>query len=385
MSNISDSPTFCPAPWTHICLELGGLTRTCTYGRTVLGNSRDQSVEDILKGNVLQDIKQSIANGEWNPNCVYCKDSEQVGGRSERELNLKFVKQSTVDVINADIDYHCVEHASVNWNNLCNLSCTYCGPRNSSGWSKKLNIPIAIDVNKEESAVEYIAGNKNTLHSLLLGGGEPLLQKSVERLLTKLNPSTAISITTNLSVPLENNPVFNTILKSNLQVTWMISFDGIGDKFEYVRDGADWELFKHNISVLQQHNQSVVAHPAYSLYCAFDLKEYYAFCIEQGLPVFWCDLFAPEALDVRQMPKRLRDMAIAEIDHILDLYKERTDLSLDTLTQYRDMCVNGRGANTFIRPVDVLAFHNKIEQQLGKAVTYADLWPNIYSILKEMS
>ena len=105
------------------------------------------------------------------------------------------------------------------------------------------------------------------------------MQKGLEQFLDYLDPNkVSVMITTNLSVNLENNPIYLR-LRTWPMVQWMISFDNSDqDKFEYVRHGASWTQFVNNIQVMKRDKQTVAAHPAYSIYCALDLMEYYDFC-----------------------------------------------------------------------------------------------------------
>jgi hypothetical protein len=156
----------------------------------------------------------------------------------------------------------------------------------------------------------------------------------------------------------------------------MISFDNVEPaKFEYVRLGATWELFKHNIQLLQQDKQQVIAHPAYSIYCAFDLRSYYEFCQANNLPIYWCDLKHPVALDARKLSNNQQTHAQEEIDRILELYgndlENEQRLSLHTLRRYRAQL----GLLSNSPSTDPVQWHQKQEQLLKQQHTFVELWP----------
>jgi len=260
-----------------------------------------------------------------------------------------------------------------------------------------LGIPVAL-ARTQNSNLDFLLSNRKNLKHLMIGGGEPLLQKGIYQLLSNLlhDRKIFVFITTNLSIDLEKNLVFDSIINNpSIETIWMISFDGLGDKFEYVRHGAVWEQFKRNIYTLKKYNQKIVAHPAYSLYSAFDLVKYYDFCDSMDLDVFWCDLFDPIELDIRHAPESIRQLAIENIDAVLEKFKDRKNLSLDTLIEYRKMAQIGiptnkkMPANTILtltdyqRSVNILAFNSRIEQLMSKSKSFEQLWPDVFNKLKE--
>jgi hypothetical protein len=185
-----------------------------------------------------------------------------------------------------------------------------------------------------------------------------------------------VLVTTNLSVDITNNPIYNE-LRTWPGVQWQISFDNVTkDKFEYVRHGATWETFVDNIKIMKQHGQRVVAHPAYSIYCAMDLVEYYEFCIEHQLDLFWCELIHPQHLDVRRYSEPIRQQAIAEIDRVVEKYNQHNNLAIDTLKRYRMTLVDNSYLYEFPE-FNPPQFHEKKEQELKTAHTFVQLWPEL--------
>jgi hypothetical protein len=209
-----------------------------------------------------------------------------------------------------------------------------------------------------------------------LGGGEPLLQKGLVDFLRCLVPARVrVLVTTNLSVDLANNPIYNE-LRTWPKVDWQISFDNANkDKFEYVRDGADWETFVANIRLMKRHNQQVTAHPAYSIYCAFDLIEYYEFCVAEQLDLFWCELIHPWDLDIRRHSEALRQQAIAEIDCVVKQFGHTYNLAVDTLQRYRMTLVDNSYLPDQQYCLQTLKFHHVKEKELNKTNTFEQLWP----------
>lgn len=385
--NTTNSPTFCPAPWTALQLSHNGDVKACSYSPAI-GNSNSNTMDEIVRGPLLKSMRETMQNGQWHKNCHYCKSAEDtaIGGRSERQNMLQWFPAELKKQIDENIDTFRLIDCGINWSNLCNLSCNYCNADTSTTWQTSFSKPFNL-ISLPDDTKNWLVNNSDHLRSIMLGGGEPLLQKRVNDLLLAIKKNVNINITTNLSVNLETNPMFNTILKNkNLSVTWYISFDGIEDKFEYVRDGATWEVFIKNIDILKKHNQTIIAHPAYGLYCALDLEEYIDFCVDNNLFLFFCDIFDPKELDIRYAPKSVRELAIQNIDTVLLKYQGNSTLSLDTLLHYKNMAKNGMhysgvADNDKFRSNKILSFNQYIEHNLNKKKTFAELWPRIQKLL----
>ena len=373
---ITNSPTFCPAPWTTLNIDQAGEVSPCFHCVDMIGNAKKNTIQEIITGPVITGMKQAMARGEWAPGCSWCKRLEETTGSSGRTV--KYTSQDTLAAINSDPDFFKLEHLVVNWSNLCNLACVYCNPETSTAWQSIKKIPINHVKNEHADLIELARTQGHNIQGLSLGGGEPLLQKGLEQFLDYVNPDTVrVMITTNLSMDLENNAIYQR-LKSWPQVEWMISFDNADqDKFEYVRHGASWAQFVKNIQVMKQDNLLIKAHPAYSIYCALDLMQYYDFCDQENIGVFWCELTNPWVLDIRRQPEKLRQLAVREIDRVVEKYQNQIKLNVEVLNRYRATLIdNSYLTNTDFVP-DILTWHTDMESTLKKTTRFADLWPNI--------
>lgn len=373
---ILSSPTFCSAPWTSLNIDQTGRVSPCFHCRSVVGNIKEMSIQEVIHGPALTDMREHMARGEWYPGCSWCKELEETTGVSGRTV--RSASEQTLKAIEQDpVDYFELQHIVVNWSNLCNLACTYCNPQTSTAWQSIKGIPINHVKNEHPDLIELIQTQGHTVKGLALGGGEPLLQKGLVDFLQYLVPAQVqVLVTTNLSVDITNNPIYNE-LRTWPGVQWQISFDNVTkDKFEYVRHGATWETFVANIGIMKQHGQRVVAHPAYSIYCAMDLVEYYEFCIAYQLDLFWCELIHPQALDVRRYSEPVRQRAIAEIDSVVEKYSDHKNLAIDTLERYRMTLVD----NSYLYEIHDFnppRFHETKERELKTSHTFAQLWPEL--------
>ena len=373
---ISQSPTFCPAPWTSLNIDQAGRVSPCFHCVDVVGNVKVNTIQEVITGPVLTDMRQSMSRGEWAPGCAWCKRLEETTGVSGRTV--RTAAAETIAAIDADPDFFKLEHLVVNWSNLCNLACVYCNPETSTAWQSIKKIPINHIKNEHADLIELARTQGHNIQGLSLGGGEPLLQRGLEKFLDYIDASkVSVMVTTNLSVDLERNAIYQR-LRTWPNVSWMISFDNANkDKFEYVRHGASWTQFVDNIQVMKQDGQKVQAHPAYSIYCALDLMEYYDFCAEQQLHIFWCELTNPWHLDMRRQSAGLRQLAVEEIDRVVAKYQEQPQLSTDVLQRYRATLTNNSYLSNQDFVLSVLKWHRDTELTLKKTVKFVGLWPNL--------
>ena len=379
---ISNSPTFCPAPWTSLNIDQAGEVSPCFHCVDMIGNIKKNTIQEVITGSVVTGMKQAMARGEWAPGCAWCKRLEETTGVSGRTV--RTASAETMAAIDADSDFFKLEHLVVNWSNLCNLACVYCNPETSTAWQSIKKIPINHVKNEHEDLIELARTQGHNIQGLSLGGGEPLLQRGLEKFLDYIDASkVSVMVTTNLSVDLERNPIYQR-LKTWPTVSWMISFDNANkEKFEYVRHGALWEQFTNNIQIMKRDKQKVQAHPAYSIYCALDLIEYYDFCADQQLDIFWCELTHPLDLDIRRQSQNLRQLAIEEIDRVVIKYQDQPHLSTDVLERYRVTLIDNSYLTNQDFVPDLVNWHTNIETTLKKPTRFADLWPNIVKELYE--
>jgi len=379
---ITASPTFCPAPWTSLNIDQSGHVSPCFHCVEMVGNNKKDTIQDIICGPTLTSMRETMARGEWHSGCSWCKSLEETTGSSGRTV--RHTDQSTLTEIDNDLDFFELQHLVVNWSNLCNLSCVYCNPETSTAWQSVKKIPINHVKNEHEDLISLAKTHGQHIQGLSLGGGEPLLQKGLADFLDHLDPNKVnVMVTTNLSVNIITNPIYQK-LKTWPRVEWMVSFDNVeAAKFEYVRNGAQWATLTANLDIMNRDSQTIKAHPAYSIYNAFDLISYYEFCTTRSLEIYWCELMHPYDLDARRLSEPMRLQAITQIDQVVERWGQHTNLGIHTLQNYRKQLQD----NTYVADInkykpDVLKFHQKIETELNKTTHFVDLWPELAEGIK---
>lgn len=361
---------FCGEPWKQIFIGPDSKPKTCCSGRTPLGDLQNENIQDIINGPILKEIKTSILNNEWHANCMLCKELEEKGIESQR-------KRTEHDLLNGEtyfenLDFHIPEMIDIRWDNTCNLACNYCMPYFSSVWASLKN-EYQKSPRNNDGVIQYLKENANSIKHGILLGGEPFLQKKNLELIEIISDNTTLHFVTNLSFgPLENNHLFQKLLEKKNHISFSVSFETIGEKFEYVRHGAKWDVFLSNLKILKEKFM-VTAMPLYCCYSAFNLMEYYDFINEHNLHVKWQKIEGPIELNVSLLPMELRAKAVDEIKAVVTKYKNTPHMDIETLMNLRESLYVKQKNDISVAMVK--DFHIDLERKYHKkSRTFLDLW-----------
>jgi organic radical activating enzyme len=364
---------YCAAVDTGLFIYPGGQVGVCCAGSEYLGNVNKESIQHIFQKPRFIEIRNNLKNNIEDKYCSGCNQLEKLAPNSSQKFAFNdgfgIQKQRHLRLID------------IRWSNVCNLSCRYCNINDSSEWRKLAHLP-QINVNKDyvESIFQEVNNNKETISNVYLLGGEPLLQKHNERLLDIVDRNVKIDVLTNLSVKLENNKIYEK-LKSMPHVLWNISFDNVGKRFEYVRHGADWQIFKDNIRRVQDDfgRHRLTFHPVYTLWNATNLLEYYEFAYVNSARVNWqlalpkTDLngYRTDSFIVFGHKQNIIEQAINEIDKLNikdDLLKGLQQILVDS--------VEVQGKN-----IEFLQWTARMENLMPPVDKFQNLWPSLFKLL----
>ena len=370
---------YCAAPWRGLHINPRGDVKTCCAGDpNMLGNLNSQSIEQILLGTVMQEIRQSIRRGEPHAYCYNCVQAERYG-RSERNWHNNVSPEFNCET--AEDTEHVPTLIEVRWNTTCNLSCNYCAEACSSKWAALKQMSVASGARPYYEAVcNYLEQHHDHIREVALVGGEPLLLPENDRLLDVIPADCTVTLITNVSVELENNRIFKKLaLRKN--VGWSMSFDTVGDRFEYVRHGGTWPLLLKNLDLIQQlmKDQSHWGgiHAVYNIYNATNLQALTDFARSRGLAIVWQSLYQPEWLDPSNLGADIVVLAQTEIHQLM-----QKQICLPTEQQFFETVLQTLQSKQDLRPQ--LRQHTKqIEQQYHADTQgqFQQLWPEIQQCL----
>lgn len=371
---------YCAAPWRGLHINPRGDVKTCCAGDpNMLGNLNTQSIDQILNSELMQEIRSQLSQGRAHSYCSNCVQAERFGSGSERNWHNNV--NSNFDYASAGTEYHYPVIIDVRWNTTCNLSCNYCMEYCSSKWASIKGISVKSGARPYyEQVCDFIQQHQQHIHEVALVGGEPLLLPENERLLDAVPQDVVVTLITNMSVDLESNKIFHKLAKRN-KVGWSMSFDNVGQRFEYVRHGADWELLKHNLKAVKNliNNQGHWGgiHAVYNMYSATRLCELAEFAAENSTSIVWQNLFQPEYLDPFLHGRHVATVASQEIEKLY-----QSGLATTAYQQFFDQALNNYSKVDQAKDgiESMFANHvNKIETVYhpDKAGKFLELWPEL--------
>ena len=371
---------YCAAPWRGLHINPRGDVKTCCAGDpNMLGNLNTQTIEEILHGPVMQEIRQSIRQGKSHAYCYNCVQSERYG-RSERnwhnDVSPEFDCQTALDT------EYLPTLIDVRWNITCNLSCNYCGDKCSSKWAALKQIPFKSGARPYyEQVCDYLEKHKESIREVALVGGEPLLLPENERLLDVIPEDCIVTLITNMSVDLADNKVFKKLVNRK-KVGWSMSFDNIDKRFEYVRYGGSGPLLVDNILKIKKlftQGQWGGIHAVYNIYNATRLTELVDWAKHIGVDTHWQSLYQPDYLDPLKHSQQIRDLAQVELEKVLT----RTDLTDSERSFFDQACQNYQQPNTVDLAPEFKVHIQEIEQQYhtDQQGKFVELWPEFGNLL----
>lgn len=240
------SKNFCAVPWTNFEVYSNGNVETCARGKTTLGSLHEESIESILRGETITQLRQDMLNDVPNKNCVACQTQSAVDDgyhflKDHYNSKIMFEDVDYTDPTNFDLRF-----IDLHWSNVCNLRCVMCNPEQSSLIAKDENITVPlVDPENIKTITNLILQKQDNIKEIYLSGGEPFYIPQNVTLFERLeNKNIPVRINTNMHWH-KNNKLFK-ILQSFNNVQLTMSADATHEKFEYIRTGSNWKTFIDN-------------------------------------------------------------------------------------------------------------------------------------------
>jgi len=340
------SPNMCIMPWIGLSTSTGGGIHPCCWMESLNYEKYRGSAKDYKKSEYLKNLKNQFLNGKWPKECAKCEKQEAMGNNSKRirENHLWLQKNKDWDSLPEDFSY-----IELRLSNVCNLGCISCNSKSSSFLKKEIdkngseqypdfhksiyNTYIDADLLNPypDDDIEEIFNMIGSNSRVYISGGEPsLVKKSIEQL-TKLKDKGY-----NKTINLQFNSNFQTLNKEwfdilkDFQGEMWPSIDGVGKVAEYVRYPSDWSKVSQNLKffIEQCPHWKVRVCPTVSILNIFNLKELYEYVYndiyENASDNIRLTLnnrvYSPNWLDIRNLPKKLKDIANNKLDHIETKY-----------------------------------------------------------------
>jgi organic radical activating enzyme len=275
-------PALCLAKWKQVSLHLPtGLNNSCYHPPLhMIDPEAIETNPAALHNTWHKKAQRKIMLKQERPTeCSYCWNMEDQGKLSDRHyrsgepwaaVDFDKIKNST-----GDEDDVIPSYVEVNFNNACNLKCSYCSPQFSSSWGDEVHRDGAYPTAIPHNAPEHFSGARRViparehnpyveafwqwwptlypeLEHFRMTGGEPLLDKNTYRVfdyvLANPSPKLHLNVTSNFSVDEKSWQRYLGYVKELCKdekiehFMQYVSLDSWTDQAEYIRNGMDFEL-----------------------------------------------------------------------------------------------------------------------------------------------
>lgn len=240
-------------PWNQVKISMDGTVTTCTVGQEIIGNVKDSDFEDILQNSKLQELRKTLVKDQKHSNCADCLQFEKPSEGYKflrNHYNSMFVKK--------DIDYLDPTEFKLNaidlhWSSVCDLKCITCWHKQSSSIAKEEKKPVLhTPADKADKIINHLVDRQFELEEIYMSGGEPTLIDHNLRLLKRLDKDINATIRINSNMQFDrDNKIIDELLKFK-NILFTISVDGMGDRYNYIRRGADWNRLLENLSRIRE-------------------------------------------------------------------------------------------------------------------------------------
>jgi len=283
----SVSPSMCLAKWKQVSLHLTtGHTNSCYH--PPLHRIR---VEDIQRGGTglhntehKKQQRKLMLEGTRPSECQYCWNMEDNGKLSDRHYRSgePWAAKDFDKIVTADWNEDALpSYVEVNFNNACNLACSYCSPQFSSTWQQEVERHGGYPTATIHNDPNYFRGERRpipnrehnpyveafwewwpTLYPELehfrMTGGEPMMDKNTYRVfdyvLMNPSPKLHLNVTSNFSVDEKLWQRYKGYVKMICDgekvehFMQYVSLDAWLDKAEYIRHGLDFGLLWNRVN-----------------------------------------------------------------------------------------------------------------------------------------
>lgn len=376
---MDEKVTLCKMPWHAICLSANGDIKPCCQftnkGRPP--NTEYPTIMENWNSPRMQELRSAMLRGEKPADCKSCWEREEQIGHSRRiwfeEKFGKYITEPTTDIV---VDNPQIVQADINLSNVCNLKCRMCGSWASNSWFEeeitlankdkryqKNNKPVPLR-NTTVEDIQNLLPHLKDVKRIDFKGGEPMMAKHhddfLQWLIDEGKTDVHLLYTTNGTV---QNPRILKLLSHFDTVSLVFSIEATGSRYSYIRGGK--YTIEQLEDVISKYNDLPDVHinfnvtvQNYNLLNLVDLRnQLYSWADKYDKvdadSAFTTICNQPNYLSPLNVPDKLRDIALEQLDGISDfkklcdsLRKRKFDLELwQTFMMFTQDLDNMRGDN----------------------------------------
>ncbi len=306
---------------------------------TKLGDYKTQVLSDIFNSPAATRHRKTLMSGKWPSGCKSCKEFEEAGLLSTR---LEGLKHPELGLNLDDYDHNTgkishIKSIEIRFGNECNLACRHCSPNFSSKWESLLKQhptewqPL---LGREPEIVSKNNTHPNYFNDILtnlvpqlthiaFSGGETLFQQQHYDFINAIPAEHAshiqlLYVTNGTITEYKQYKVFD-IWKKFKSVNIVVSTDGVLDRFNYFRQGANWITVEKNMKIFKDAGFNVYTEITCSVYQMFYLAETIDYIYESKISgaISSAIVQYPPLLNPRIIPSEIKNELIEKWNQYL--------------------------------------------------------------------
>ncbi len=350
------SKTFCILPWVQTFVDVNGDIKPCCYsteglimemGKPPL-NLNQQPLREIWNSSEMRKLRRRMLTGKRVQACRICDKQTALGQTSGRELynhrwliadpeRYKWKKRVQDSISKKFRVFDLPVYYDLRPGNTCNLKCRMCHGDYSylirsdpvqGKWAyhspdiKETRFSDGLKWYKaEDIIIDEILENIENTREFYLAGGEPLINPFVKKLIDilierKVSHKIRLQFSSNLTVYPED---FFEKMNHFESVHFLLSIDGTGPVYEYIRYPGKWEKVKHHLQKIRRHPKLSCEITAtiqnYNVLSVCDLLEY---AETLNIPCNLNLVQSPVYLNIGVMPQKARLLAVKRLKEYAD-------------------------------------------------------------------
>ena len=391
MSKLPD--TICSAPFFKLELDNTFRFRPCCKFEGGYEVDEKFSFEGAWNSQDRKNLMKDFLDGKKPKQCRECWVEEELDTWSYRNHMLDVIPKSIIEQ-SLDGENIYPKSLDIKVSNLCNMKCRICGPAASSQIAKeflKYNEISREDYDFFRDKKILTKGNIDTLKSWLpdierieITGGETFINPELFELLelcVETDNAKHITFHTNTNGTIFSEKL-NKLFKEFKSTSIGFSIDDSDNRFEYQRDGGDWNEVEENLRNYQKLDlpKDFFINCTVSFLNVYYMPEFLQWCIDNKWYMGFNILFLPEFNHIGNIPRFIKDKVIEKYEKFPKFVDRRKGFNIDKLPKLIDMM-------NLVEVVDDSHFKyawneiKKVDERRNQK--YSDSHPEFYKIIQE--
>jgi MoaA/NifB/PqqE/SkfB family radical SAM enzyme len=339
----------CPAPWLHACINTNGRLKLCCNSNTTPQEYRFyENFNEYWNSDYLNNLRGELKTAQRPEMCNSCWKKEAQGVQSLRNSMINTLKDhGDWDSFVAHVENNTVPSTPIELDlklgNYCNLTCRMCSSYSSSSYAtefKKIYGDTGIDYGQNADEKNYVQSkwyNDERFETLLkkmiddglqkikFTGGEPMMVPGCKRFIeycihTNKAKDIELALITNGTLI---NDEWIDLIQQFKHTSLILSIDGVGNTFEYIRHPAKWDDMVKVFKKLDKFKQTKMMTFCLQALNVLEPARVLDLALEYSIMPSLITLDTPNYMDVLHIPNELRNDATESLKKSLPYYTFR--------------------------------------------------------------